>query len=351
MKRIIAILCAAMLLAALTFGCKKDEPAALMTEEDTTEWVYPTLPETETEFVEPTDAEPGQDETASTTRATTSSSIPVLSGGASSTRPPARGAVTSTPTSTTTATRAPGNAISINSKEAALSAFNTAVQKAVSGKAGFAKSHMITSQNWAFDPAFTDSLTIPGLSSFFDPNEYLSAALNTALGKGMRTATANKGSGNSLLTNSSFTMADLKDVTYTGSAGGQQWIVTLLVKDGETRQRRTGGPTGSSPIDKGPLGLATGSAGLYDHMAADKVFSLVKSSFAIVNAEPIDISESTCQVKFVAKLDSEGRLVELQAAFNQTINLREITVLNGMQSFTNNQGSSAVTVTYDGFVH
>ncbi|MCL2300619.1 MAG: hypothetical protein FWC27_10800, partial [Firmicutes bacterium] len=334
------------------FGCGKDEPETTTTEPGTTtEWTYATLPETETEYAEPTDAEPSEDDEASATRATTTSRIPTLSGGASSTRSTTTTRSSTVTTITTTTTRQAGNAINIGSTEAALSAFNSAVRGAANGKAGFAKSHLITAQDWTFDPAFIDSLTIPGLSSFFDPNEYLAGALNTALGKGLRTATAGKGSANSLLANSSFTMADMKDVTYTGSAGGQQWTITMLVKDGETRQKRGGGLTGSSPIDRGPLNLAAGVAGLYDHMAADKIFSLVKSSFAIVNAEPIDISESTSQVKLVAKLDTQGRLTELQVSFNQTINLREITVLNGAQSFTDNQGSSAVTVTYDGFVY
>jgi len=209
---------------------------------------------------------------------------------------------------------------------------------------------MITAQNWAFDQGFLDSLTIPGLGSILDPNDYLSGALNTALGKGMRTATASKGSGNSLITASAFTMADMKDVAYSGSAGGQ-WTITMTVKDGETRQRKGGSLTGSSPIDKGPLGQATGSGNIHDHMDANKIFALVKSSFSIVSVEPIDITESTSQVKFVAKLDSQGRLTELKVTFNQTINLREIQVLGGLQSYKDNKGSSSVTVTYDGFVY
>jgi len=354
MKRIVAILCAALLLTALASGCKKDEPAVvLVTDEETTVelWTYPTLPEEETEPVEPTDAEPEQAEptaaSTTTTRTTTTSKVPVLSGNASASTP----TTTTSAATTTTTTRQNANAISINSREDALGAFNSAVQKATGGKAGFAKSHLITAQDWTFDQAFLD--TLPSLGGLIDPGATLSSTLNAALGKGMRTATATKGSANSLLTASAFTMADMKDVTWSASSGVT--TVTLSVKDGETRQEKrlfgNNRSTGASPIDKGPLGMATGSAGLYDHMDADKIFGLVKSSFSIVNAEPIDIQESTSQVKFVAKLDGQGRLIELKATFNQTINLKDIRILNGAQAFRDNKSSSTVTVTYDNFMY
>jgi len=344
MKRIIAILSAALLLAALAAGCK-DEPASVVVtepEETTAElWTYPTLPETETALVEPTDEELQETAaTTTTTRTTTTSRIPVLSGSAAST-------ATTTRSTTTTTTRRAGNAITIGSKEEALCAFNSAVQNVTGGKAGFAKSHLVSAGDWDFDQALRDAAALPGLGSLVDTNAYLSRALNDALQKGAPTATAQKGSANSLIKNSTLTMGDLKDVSYTGSTGGR-WTITLSVKDGETRQKKGGGRTGSSPIDKGPLGLATGS--LYDHMDAEKIFALV-SSLSVLSITPVDISESTSQVKFVATLDAEGRLVELKATFNQSINLRDITILGGMQSYKNNTGSSSVTVTYDGFVY
>jgi hypothetical protein len=223
------------------------------------------------------------------------------------------------------------------------------VQNVTGGKAGFAKSHMVSAGDWDFDQAFRDAASIPGLGSLVDTNAYLSRTLNDALSKGARTATAQKGSDSGLIKGSALTMGDMKDVSYTGSAGGQ-WTITMSVRDGETRMKKGGGRTGSSPIDKGPLGLAAGGS-LYDHMDAEKVFGLVKSSLSILSVEPIDISESTSQVKFVAKLDAEGRLTELKATFHQAINLRDIAILGGAQSYKDNTGSSSVTVTYDGFVY
>ena len=375
MKRITAMICAALLLAGLAFACNK-EPAAVQLPDPTDDfsWMLETQTETETETepAEPTDADPLAPETytsivylpvATTTKTgstTSTSKVPTLSGNASATTTTttATKASTASTTTTTTTTRTgatqyyPGG-LNIDSKDAALSAFNAAVKKALDSKAGFAKSHLITYKDWAFDQAFLDSVTIPGLGGLIDPSTYISGALNTALGKGVRSATAHKGDGHSLMKNSALAMADLKDVTYSGSAGGN-WTVTLLVKDGETRQEKRlfgSGISGNSPIDKGPLHLATGDGNLYDHMAADKVFSLVKSSLSFINADPIDISESTSQVQFVAKIDGQGKLLELKATYNQTINLKDIRVLNGMQSYKDNKGSSTVTVTFDAFVY
>jgi len=352
MKRTIAIACAALLLAALIVGCK-NEPAAVVAtqpEETTVElWTYPTLPEMETDPVEPTDAEPQETSSATTTttRATTTSRPPTLSGSRTTTKTTTTSR--SATASTTTTTRRAGSAITIGGKEEALRAFNSAVQNVTGGKAGFAKSHLISAGDWDFDQAFQDAAVVQALSGFVDADAYLSRILNDAINKGAPTASAQKGSASSLIKNSTLAMGDLKDVTYTGSAGGQ-WTITLSVKDGETRMKKGGGRTGSAPIDKGPLNLAAGSS-LYDHMDAEKIFSLVKSSLSVLSVEPIDISESTSQVKFVAKLDAQGRLTELKATFNQTVNLRDIAILNGAQSYKDNKSTSAVTVTYDGFMY
>ena len=347
MKRITAILCAALLLMALALGCDS-EPAAVQLPDptDSYEWTAPTLPETEAEPVEPTDADPLEPETETTTKKTTTTTAATLSGSASSTK------TTTTKSTTTTTQKGAGGGSAIGSKEAALDAFNAAVKKAVDSKAGFAKSHLITAQDWVFDQEFLN--VIPSMGGLIDPDAALSAALDAALGKGMRTATAQKGQGNSLIRASSLSMGDVKDVTWSGSAGSG-YTITVTVKDGETRQEKrlfgNNKSTGSAPIDRGPLYQATSGGGLYDHMDADKIFGLVKSAFSFANVEPHDISESTSQVKFVAKLDGQGRLTELKATYNQTINLRDIRVLNGLQSYKDNKGSSSVTVTYDAFVY
>ena len=358
MKRISAILCAALLLAALAFGCG-GEPAAVQLPDPTDDydWTTPTLPETETELTEPTDVDPLAPETytsivyytvaPSTKAGTATTKAPALSGNA-----PATKATTTSTTKGSTTTRGStkyyANGITIDSRDTALSAFNAAVKRAIDSKAGFAKSHLITYKDWAFDQELLAGL--PSMGGFFDPNAYLTGALNSALGKGARTATAHKGDGHTLMKNSSLTMGDLKDVTYSGAAGGD-WTITLTVKDGETRQEKRllgNRATGNSPIDKGPLHQATGDGNIYDHMDADKIFSLMGSIPAVT---PIDISESTAQVKITARLDGEGKLIELKATYNQTINLKEVRLLNGVQSYKDNVGSSTVTVTYDAFAY
>jgi hypothetical protein len=257
---------------------------------------------------------------------------------------------TRTTTTVSTSSKHFSSPISIGSKEAALSAFNSAVKKVIDSRAGFNKSHMITYKDWVYDPALLEGLGIPGLGAWGDPSTYLTGALNTALNRGVHSATAHKGDANQLIKNPTWTMADLKDVTYSGKQGGD-WTITVTVKDGFTRQEKRlfgNGTSGDSPIDRGPLYMATGDANLYDHMRADQVFTLLKNITAL-NVDPIDISETTSQVKFVAVLDGGGSFVSLSASYNQQLNLAEIKMLNGMQSYKNNVGSSSVTVTYDVF--
>ena len=372
-KRLTAIACAALLLAALAFGCGKD-PAAVQLPDPSDDYGWMTQAQTTT--TEAGTEETTEEETLpegvytsivyltvppATQPGGTTAKPPVLSGNAATTtKAPGTNTTTTTTraTNTTTATTTTRggatqyfpNGIGISSKEDALSKFNAAVKRALDSRAGFAKRHMITYKDWVFDQSLLEGLPGAGL---IDPSSYISGPLNTALGKGVRSATCHKGDGTSLLRNSQFSMGDLKDVTYAGSQG-KEWTVTVLVKDGQTRQEKRlfgSGISGNSPIDRGPLHMATGDGSLYDHMSADRVFSLVKSGLSFINADPIDISESTSQVKFVAKIDGEGKLVYLQATYNQTINLKEIRILNGLDSYRDNTGSSTVTVTFDEFVY
>ena len=191
---------------------------------------------------------------------------------------------TSTTTTTTTTTKSAGT-IAIASKEAALAAFNSAVKKAVDSKAGFGKSHLVTPKDWKID---LDWLGIPELPLIGPWEPYLTEWLNTALFRPIPTVTAQKGSANSLIKTPTWTMSDMKDVSY--SQTGSLWTVTLDVKDGRTRQEKrllTSGITGDSPIDRGPLDLATGGAGLYDHIRANHIFAQVKQ-LTVIAADPIE---------------------------------------------------------------
>jgi len=370
-KRLTAILCTALLLAALAFGCGGDPAAVELPDPDDYGWATATETTTEpdTETTEEEETLPEGVYTSivyltsapATQAGSVTTKIPALSGNASTTRAPGtnapvttRAQTTSTTTATTTsrgATQYFANGINISSKDEALSRFNAAVKRALDSRAGFSKRHMIAYKDWAFDQALLAG--VPNFGGLFDPNAFVANQLNAALSNGVHSATCHKGDGTNLMKNSGFVMGDLRDVTYTGRQGGE-WTVTLLVKDGQTRQEKRflgSRVTGNSPIDKGPLHMATGDGNLYDHMDADKIFSMLKNTFSFINAEPIDISESTSQVKFVARIDGEGKLVHLQATYNQTINLTEIRILNGLDSYKNNTGSSTVTVTFEQFVY
>ncbi|MCL2494493.1 MAG: hypothetical protein FWE98_02405 [Oscillospiraceae bacterium] len=390
--RAAAVACAALLLAALAAGCGRDPAPAALTTVDDTAWlsdfltepttgeatgeIDETLPEGVYSSIVYYTQAPTTVPGATTPPGATTTKIPTLSGNATTTKPPAttkapgnttipsatttRPPATAAPTTTRAATTGgtqhyPGG-ISIASQAEALSRFNAAVKTALDSKAGYNKSHMINPKAWVFDPAFIDDVTIPGLGGLVNMSEQISGWLNTALGatNGAHTATCAKGQSSNLMKNSQFAMGDLTDATYSGSQGGE-WTVTLFVKDGQTRQEKRllgSGISGNSPIDKGPIHMATGDGGLYDHMSADRVFALVKSSnLSVINVDPIDISESTTGVKFTARIDGEGKLLELRVTYNQTINLTEIRILNGADTYRNNTGSSTVTVTYDQFVY
>jgi hypothetical protein len=243
-----------------------------------------------------------------------------------------------TKTTTKPATEASGNA--------ALAAFQAAIDNVLKTRAGFNKTHKIYYNNWTYDGDLTDSLNI---LPFIDSKAYMTDALNTALSNGLRTSAQQKGKSTQLLKESRFTMADLQSVTESSANGAR--TITLLVKDGETRQQKKqfgSGATGNSPIDKGPLyHSAIEEIEVYDHLNAEQIFAIVKDNLGAVSADPIDVTESTSRVKFVAKLDSTGALQSLQVTYHQLINLKEINIL--MTSYKDNKGSSAVTIEFNQF--
>ena len=157
MKRITAIACAALLLAALAFGCGKD-PVAVQLPDPSEDYGWMTTAESTTEPEIETTAE--EDETlpegvytsivyltsppAAQAGVTTTAKIPVLSGNASTTTTKAPGNTTiasvnttkAPATSTTTTTTTKGgatqyfpNGINIAGKDEALSRFNAAVSE------------------------------------------------------------------------------------------------------------------------------------------------------------------------------------------------------------------------------
>ena len=255
-------------------------------------------------------------------------------------------AATASTTKSTTTTQTPGS-LSIASKDAALQAFNSAVGKAVSGRAGFSKSHMITYQGWKYDPGLFNDLNIPLVG---DAASYISGMLNTALNNGVRTASNQKGSASGLISNSTLAMADMRDVTYAKS--GSDWTVTLFVKSGETRrQKSNANHTGTAPLAKSLLNQAINDGTVYDHMDAGRIFNLIRDRLSLIQADPLDVSESTTNTKIVAVLNAGGQLKSCAVTYDQTINIRAIKFLAGTQTFRDNTGSSSVTIKYDAFLY
>ncbi|MDR2753678.1 MAG: hypothetical protein LBB50_05165 [Oscillospiraceae bacterium] len=394
MKKSIAIILAALLLAALAFGCgpKTNEVAGRQTGGKTAS--------TTASAIETTSATPPSSTDSfalTTTEAPVSLSqtpaIPVATVppetiisyvyvttpqgktkvSAASVTVPTKAPVPSTPAATqkpatktsttkksTTTTKYYANPITIGSNDEALRAFNSAVSGVINQKVGFNKSYKVTYKDWNFDPSLTnlENWGIPANMDALirmyvgDPDTYLSTQLNAMLGKGVQAATAHKGDSTNLIKASTWGMGDLKSVSYAG-AKGSDWTVTLNVNDGNTRQEKkflSSGISGNSPIDKGPLNVATDvGAIVYDHMSAERVFGMVKSQLSFISADPIDISEATSQVKFTAKFDGEGKFISITASYNQVITIKEIKILNGSTSYKDNTGSATVTVTYDSF--
>ena len=369
MKRITALLLAIFTICLTAYGCNRSNAAGddttTTTESTTNPWDIldgTKASEETTAEIEQTDATDAAstedasvdvasaDATTKTTKTTTAP--PKSTAGTNKTTTTAKKTTTTAKTTTKatttaakTTTAAAGSNINPDSKDAALAAFNSAVSKAVSGKSGFGKRHSITYTGWNFDDSLLDGLNIPGFSN---PVSYISDALNSALNNGVRTASNQKGNASQLIKNSTFTMSDMRDVAYSGSRGGD-WTITLYVKDGETRKTNQASMTGSAPITKGPLNLATSGGTIHDHMNANRISTLIKGQLSLLSADPIDVSERTTGAKLVVKLDAKGRLKSITATYNQAINIREIKLLS--RSFKDITGSSAVTVIYDSFVH
>ncbi len=305
----------------------------------------------ETESGQPQTEQPNDPQTQAQTQPGTPTTV--RPGTARPTTPQTR-AQTTTRTSTTkkppTTKQNFANPITISSAEGALSAFNKATQTVVSKRPGFAKNHMVTYKDWQLDPSAEAVLTFPIVGDY---SKTFTDQLSKILSSGARSASAYKGDPQEILKDKAFSMSDMKSVSY--SRDGSDWLVTLNVKDGSTRQEKRflgNGVTGNSPIDNGPLALAMGSSGIYDHMTADRIFTLILNNPAmgLVSIEPIDIKESTSQVKFLARLDGEGKLIGLTVTYNQIVNLADIHIMDGT-SYKNNEGSASVRIVFEDFAY
>jgi hypothetical protein len=361
------LLIAALCLLLVATSCGAKEGPQQLTEainadyeaSPPTDWALETEPETPPELDEteaptalPTDAPPtaanSTKAATSTSKASTASKTTVTTKTTAKTSTKATTTTTKKSTTTTT-TKHYDNPISINSQAEALSVFNKAVKTVVDQKAGFSKSHTLSYKDWNLDPGLTEGL--PSIPLIGDVTAYFESMLSSALNQGVNSATAHKGDTTQLIRASTWGTGDMKSVNY--SPNGSDWVITLEVKDGSTRQQKkllSSGISGNSPIDSGPLHMATGDYAIYDHMRADRIFSLIKDQMSIFSVDPIDISESTSQIKFVANIDGEGKLTRLTASFNQTVTLAEISILIG-NTYKNSTGSASVKVTFSDFVY
>jgi len=250
------------------------------------------------------------------------------------------------------------NPINITSNEQALSRFNDTVGRVISGRAGFAKSHLVTYTGWQYDPAMLDLANWglpPQLAiAIGDPTALLSSTLEQALDRGANTASQTKGTQSVMIKNSTLAMGDLSSVSFTRS--GSDWIITLNVVNGETRQTKAllgTRFTGSAPIQKGPIHQAMDFGPvIHDHMSADRAFNWVRDTFSMgllgmLGADPIEVREQTTNARYVMTLDGGGNLKRLQCSYDQVLHIVEINFLG--RTFRDNRISTRVTINYDNF--
>jgi len=411
MKRTLAILISAALLALLAFGCGNNMPGGTQLTDPYEDagatiapWPPMTEPETEDEYYtdeyEPTEYEdetdaadvaattaqtaPGatQQPAATTTRAPGATAAPTTTRAPGATAAPTTTrAPTAAPTTTRAPTQAPTQAppggtaqqvlntpISISGNAQALERFNSTVGRVVSQRAGFNKSHGVAYSGFRFDPTMTDPTTWgipPAIASFItgDPTQLLTQAIQSTIQDGAQTAQQQRGTPSVMIKNSTLRMEDLASVSYRQLANGN-WEITLNVRNGTTHQTRPrllagSGFTGSAPIQRGPINQATDfSAGaiVYDHMSADRAFAFVASTFtldlggpfSLPAAQPVEIRESTTNARFVMLLDRNGNIISLQCTYDQLMEVLEIQFLGS--TFRDNRFSTRVTINYTNFV-
>jgi len=220
-----------------------------------------------------------------------------------------------------------------------LKLFNDATKMVKDLKPGYTKTRYTKITDLDFGLLGQFQIVKDAVYGFFDVESSGEGTLNT---------TVTKGKSSDQLRASKWTAADVKSAEAKPDGKGG-WIVTLLIKDGNTRWSGEGGgdPGGgtlNSPVDKGPLCYGTDDNDKYDHKTARNIYLSINGAD---NANTKDIGENSYGIKLVADIDAEGRLQKLYGYMEMTVQVHHVKYL--FVTLTNKAGSGYGEVTYENF--
>lgn len=225
-----------------------------------------------------------------------------------------------------------------------LQLFNDATKMVKDLKPGYSKSRYTKITDLDFGALGRFQIVKDAVYGFFDVESN---------GEGTLKTTVNKGQSSDQMRASKWTAGDVKSATAEPDGEGG-YVVTLFIKEGNTRWSGTGGSdpgSGSvrnSPIDRGPLCYGEDNDGRYDHKTAKNIYLSINNADG-ANAKTEDIGESSRGIKVVANIDAEGRLQKLYGYMEMRVDVYHVTYL--IVTLTNKYGAGYGELTYSDFIY
>lgn len=205
--------------------------------------------------------------------------------------------------------------------------YNTAINKAVSSKAGFSKTRKTTLG------------TLKGAEAIMKIS-IARDAVNNFLGVGTKEYTNKKGTADNI-SKSALTEADVKQAKCTVS--GTTYTISLLLADGTSTAPSV---SDTSPLQRCGLYAGAGDKSAYDYKSANNIYVSLNGA---ENAGVEKVVENTKNAKIVVKIDSTtGNIIALQAAFDWIADLTNVKYTFVKISGT---GDAQTTVSFKNFVY
>ena len=204
--------------------------------------------------------------------------------------------------------------------------YNTAVNKAVSSKAGFTKTRITDNEN------MDGSMGLQAMKDLV--YQFMGIGVENAY---TEKVTKSKWGDVAFLYNSKLTASDVTSVTCTQS--GDNYVITLRLKNGSSAADKSNPTTpANSSLDKCGICVGTVDKAYYDHKTASVIYDAVAGTFA-----GAEIKENYSNATVRATINSDtGKLVNLVIEWNQQV---EISKLLGMSA----AASGVSHVTYKDF--
>jgi hypothetical protein len=337
MKKIIALVLVLLLVATLFAACGKPiTPVDATTAPKSTSATEPIVTDPTEPMSEPTLATPSETAQSTTSAATTAM-------------------ITTTERSTTTA--AATTTVKVNEAlkdKAAIDLFNSAVKKAVSGKAGFQKHR---NGNVSLDLSSFGVLKSFGLEKAI--NDYLHVSGGQLSDTNRNEA---KGSSSNEIKESSLSMTQVKSAKAIPSPDGG-YSITLELKDGSTTWSGQGGRTydpakdngdpgkgnpanGLAPLDYGPVYIGDNNNGDYDHKRPQGFYYKINNA-GVPGLTVKNIQEETTNASYTAKVDAQGRVTEIKLHYNLQVTISEMKF--ALTSFSPASGGGSVDIIWSNF--